>query len=383
MKENNIVYLDNAATTRPYEDVVAAYLDVAAHHFGNPSSLHLVGYDASHLLREARDRVLSSLGVNKTHEAVFTSGATESNNLFLFSVARRYQNRGKKIITSMGEHPSVLNVFKALEKEGFEAVYLPLALDGAVDPEDLRKAMDKNTILVSIMGVNNETGAISDLRAMSAIVKGYPKCFFHSDLTQAVGKVDVPYSLLDAFSFSGHKIGALKGSGALVYRKNIAFPSYEEGGEQEGGHRPGTVDVAGSYALSLALERSMKEAKENEQKVALLRDKMVSYLERRNNEFAINSPASGSPYLLSFSLLKKKAAVYVEGLSEEGIAVSSVSACSSKRENTSYVIEAMGLGKERAAHVVRMSFAPFNAEGDIDRFIAVSDELLGRLVNQR
>ena len=114
-----------------------------------------------------------------------------------------------------------------------------------------------------------------------------------------------------------------------------------------------------------------------------MRDKVISYLERRSDEFAINSPASGSPYLLSFSLLKKKAAVYVEGLSEEGIAVSSVSACSSKRENTSYVIEAMGLGKERAAHVVRMSFAPFNTEGDIDRFIAVSDELLGRLVNQR
>ncbi len=382
MKED-VVYLDNAATTRPYEDVLSAYLEVASRHYGNPSSLHLLGYDAARLLREARERVLSALGVAKTHEAVFTSGATESNNLFLFSIARRYRNRGKKLITSQGEHPSVINVFKALEKEGFEVVYLPLTEKGSPDLEALRAAMDRDVILVSLMGVNNETGAITDLREVASIAKSYPKCFFHSDLTQAVGKVDVPYSFIDAFCFSGHKIGALKGSGALLYRKNIAFPSLAEGGEQEGGHRPGTVDVAGDYCLSIALERSVREGKENVQKVALLREKVLSYLQRRNDEFAINSPLEGSPFLLSFSLLRKKAAVYVEGLSEAGIAVSSVSACSSKRESVSYVIEAMGLGKERAAHAVRLSFSPFNTEKDIDRFIAVSDELLGRLVNQR
>lgn len=378
-----MVYLDNAATSRPREEAIRAYEEVSLEHFGNPSSVHGAGYDAERYLRKARDGVLSSFAVSSTHKCVFTSGASEANNIFITGIAHRFHNRGNRLITSLAEHPSVLRCFLALKDEGYDVVLLPVGEKGAVAPEELAKAMNDKTILVSLMGVNNETGALSDLMGLRDAIRRFPKCFFHSDLTQAVGKLDEPFALLDAFTFSGHKIGSLKGSGALVYRKTIDLPPLLHGGEQEGGVRPGTVDVASAYALSVALALARKEERESGEKAALLRSKLVSYLLSRPDEFVINSPFESSPFLLSFSLLKKKAAVYVEGLSEKGIYVSSVSACSSKRENVSSVVLAMGLSKERAAHAVRVSFAPYNTLGDIDAFIKASDELLKGLINQR
>ncbi len=376
-------YLDYAATSPVDEEALRCYVETAKESFGNPSSLHYAGYDAERLLRKAREGVLKVTSTEATHAVVFTSGATEANNVFIHGVASRFLNRGKRLITSKGEHPSVLNVFKSLEKEGYEVVYLPLENDGRVSGEKLSSALDDKTILVSLMGVNNETGAVNDLAAFARIVSAYPKCFFHSDLTQALGKLEVPFPLLDAFSFSGHKLGSTKGSGALVYRKKIDLPSLLQGGEQEGGVRPGTVDVPGALSMSLVLSKAMACLWENREKVAVLQGKIRSYILSRPEEFVVNSPVGVSPYIFNFSLLRKKASVYVECLSNLGVAVSSVSACSSKKENLSYVVLAQTGDLERAKNAVRVSFSPLSTTEDVDSFVAASEEALKGLVNRK
>ncbi len=371
-----MLYFDNAATTRPFQEALDAYVEVAQSEFGNPSSRHVLGYQASRILEDSREKILHLLAVEKTHRLVFTSGATESNNLALKGTAFSYQNRGKKILVSPMEHPSVKNVLSQLkEKFGFEVETLKVNASGVLDLDDLKSKMDSSVILVSVMAVNNETGSIQPMNEIARIVKAYPKAFFHCDAAQAMGKLPLDWSKPDLISFSAHKFGGLKGNGGLLYKKTMRLLPLNNGGEQENNLRAGTVDVPGIKAMEVALKKSYEAMKTNLEKekhlVSLLREGLSKI-----DEVVIHSPLDASPYVFDFSLTSHKASVVVEALSNEGICVSSVSACSSKGEPHSYVLEAMGKNERECANPIRVSFPVDAKEEDVERFLAALKTVL-------
>jgi cysteine desulfurase len=371
-----VIYFDNAATTKVLPSALRKFEEVSASSFGNASSNHAFGFEAKRILESSRGDILSALGLTKTHALAFTSGATESNNLALKGIAFQYKRRGNKIITSAVEHPSVLKpLYDLRDNFGFDLVVLPVDKEGVVTPEALSSAMDENTILVSLMAVNNETGSIFDLAKLSEVVHAHKKAFFHVDATQAMGKMALPYGAADLLSYSGHKFGGLKGTGALIYRKNITLQAQNEGGEQESGLRAGTSDVAGDAALAVALCEEIKTLKEHEKTVQSISSELRKYLEKTDGVI-VNSPLSASSYVLNFSLTKKKASVVVEALSNRGIYVSSVSACSSKVAPFSYVIDAMTGDRERAANSIRLSFSYLNTMEEAKAFETAFTEIL-------
>lgn len=376
-----MIYFDNAATTKPDKDVLSCFLKENEDCFANPSSRHAYGREAYKRLENARLSILRDLDIESTHRVIFTSGASESNNLAIKGVAKNYSRRGKRIITTQVEHPSVLETFKALEKEGFDVVYLPVNSDGIVEPSFLEKEINKDTILVSIMATNNETGSNNDIEALSSIVHKYPKAFFHVDVTQAIGKRDLPYEDMDLFSFSGHKIHGLKGTGALIMKKNITLQRQIDGGDQEYFFRAGTDNHPGDISLALAIKNTIKNLNSNIKNAKEISTYLREELSK-NSEIIINSPNNCSPFILNISLKKKKASVITEALSHEGIYVSSVSACNSKGEPISYVLEAMGCDKGRAMNSIRLSFSNENTIDEAKEFLKVFNEILERTIDR-
>lgn len=362
-----MIYLDNAATTPIRKEVLEGYQELLKTQFANPASLHRLGQESARLLDKAREQIASFFHAKK-EEVIFTSGATEANNLAIKGYAFRYQNRGKHLITTKVEHPSVLRAFEQLENFGFTCTYLPVDQSGKVRLIDLQNAMTKDTILVSIMAVNNEVGSVNDVRAIADIVHQYPKAAFHSDTTQAIGKIALPYEVIDMFVCSGHKLQGLKGSGLLIKRKKIDLLPLASGGGQEFGLRSGTNDFPKEVILAKTVRLAFEEQKEREAKVRILHDYAWTCLSSLSG-IQINSPRDGSPYILNFSFLEKKASVIVEALSRAGIMVSTISACSSKKTAHSVVLEAMGKTKQIYQNSLRMSFSAENTLEEIDRTI--------------
>ena len=374
---NRVIYLDNASTTSVNPDVLKSYEEVAINHNGNASSIHQVGLDASLLLEKGRKQILSLLGLNNTHELIFLSGATESNNLAIKGIAFNYMNRGKHLITTCIEHPSVLSAFKQLEEKfGFEVTYLPVYEDGKIKVEDLKNAIRKDTILVSIMAANNETGAVQPIKEVGDLLKDYPKIYFHSDIVQAIGKVDVPFDKIDLITFTSHKIHGLKGCGCLIKEKSISLMPLNSGGAQEDGYRSGTVDVAGAIAFAKALRLTLEKQKEATYHIKNLSNRLVEYIKNNQDLYRLNSNIEDNPYIVNFSILNKKAAVIVEGLSRNSIMVSSISACNSKHESISYVINAMYHDENLAHNTIRVSPSYENNMEDIELLIDVLDILV-------
>lgn len=371
-----MIYFDNAATTSVNKQVLDAYYDLCLKYYGNASSNHAYGLESSRLLSYAREQILKLFGLEKTHQLVFTSGATEANNLAIKGVALAYKNRGKHLITTSIEHPSVLNAFKQLEEEfGFEVTYLPVNEDGVVRIEDLEKAMRNDTVLVSIMATNNETGSINDLKAIRKVIDNYPKCFFHSDTTQAITKLDIDYNLLDMFIASAHKVHGLKGSGMLIIKNNIKPLALLSGGGQENNLRSGTSDVPKDVVLAKTIRLALDNQKQSFNYVKKINDYLREELSKIE-EVVINSPHDASPYILNFSLREHKASVIVEGLSLKGIMVSTISACSSKRNEKSHVLVAMDKDIRLASNPIRLSFDESNTLLEAQEFIKVLKELL-------
>ena len=350
MVDNRFIYLDNAATTIPSKEVVALYNEIELNHFGNSGSIHKLGVDSLNYLNKARESILNSFGV-KGYKVYFTSSSTEANNLAIKGYAKKYSSRGKHLITSNIEHPSVLECFKQLEKEGFEVTYLKVNSDGIIEPKQLKEAIRKDTILVSIMGTNNEIGSINPIKDLSEIVHQNPKIAFHVDTTQDVGKTQLDYSDIDMFVVSAHKIHGLKGSGALIAKQTLSFEPVISGGGQEEGMRSGTVSVALACSLAKAIKNSFPIKNMQEK-----RDFLVENLKKIPG-ISMNSNKKCSPFIVNFSLEEKKASVVVEALSNKGIYVSSVSACHSKREASSYVVKALCKTDKLAHNTIRVSMS--------------------------
>lgn len=369
---NKFIYLDNAASSEVYEEVLSSFSLRVKEYYSNPSSIHRFGQEANYLLDNVRNKILNLLKLSPNqYEVIFTSGATESNNLAIKGYCLQYQNRGKHIITSKVEHPSVLETFKELEKfYGFKVSYIDVKSDGSIDLEQFNKEFDDDVIFVSFMHVNNETGAVNNLNEIKRIIRSNPKTVFHSDVVQSICKVKSSFDMLDMFTFTAHKIHGLKGVGVLIKKKSIILRPLLNGGGQENNYRSGTNDYPHAASLLDALEISLKNYDNDFIKINKLKDILLSYLLDNKELYHLNSNyLSINPYIINFSTIKKKASVVVEALSNKNIYVSSISSCHSKKEKNSYVIKSMYPDLDIDKNTIRISFSVFNSEDDVFELI--------------
>lgn len=364
------IYMDNQATTPCDPRVVEAMLPYFTQHFGNAASRsHAYGWEAEEAVNEARGQVARLIGAKKPKEIVFTSGATESDNLALKGVAHFYKSRGNHIIVSAIEHKAVLDAAKKLEKEGFEVTYLPVNDMGLVELETLEKAMTDKTILVSIMLANNEIGTVQPIKEIGALCRER-KIIFHTDAVQGIGKVpfNVEEMNVDLASLTAHKIYGPKGIGALYVRRSrprVRISAEMDGGGHEFGMRSGTLNVAGIVGMGKACEILADEWQDEAKRLRGLRDRLLDKITSRLDEVVINgSMEHRLPHNLNLSFS------FVEGesmlMAIKDVAVSSGSACTSASLEPSYVLHAMGIGDDMAHSSLRFGVGRFNTEEEVD-----------------
>lgn len=363
-----MVYLDNSATTRTDPEVIRVMADVMEKVYGNPSSLHGIGDKAHRLIGEAREAVARTLGV-QPREIVFTSGGTESNNLAIKGVAERFRNRGRHLITTEVEHPSVYQAFRQLEERGWRVTYLPVDRLGRVSEEDVEKALTEDTVLVSVMHVNNEVGTIQPVEAIGRVLRSKPKVIFHVDAVQAFGKLELdPVRWgVDLLSISGHKFHGPKGVGALYIREGLRLTPLLAGGGQEGGLRSGTENVPGIAGLAKAAILA-QQRRETARQWQRWKEELIQAVTSRLEGVVVNGDTTtegGAPHILSLSFPGLKSEVIVHALEQEKVFVSSKSACSSKKETPSRVLTAMGLDDRTAIGSIRISMGYDTVESDI------------------
>ncbi|KGX93344.1 aminotransferase V [Pontibacillus halophilus JSM 076056 = DSM 19796] len=374
-----MIYFDNSATTRPFPEVLKSFHQVSERYYGNPSSIHGFGTESERLLQQSKKQAAQLLQV-KSDEVVFTSGGTEGNNMAIKGVALQHQNRGKHIITTQIEHPSVIEACKALEDLGFEVTYLPVNEDGIVSVQDVQESIREDTILISVMHVNNELGSIQPIQEIGEVARKYPKLYFHVDHVQGLGKVplNIDECGIDLCTLSSHKIHGLKGTGILfIKEKTPIFPLFH-GGTQESQYRAGTENLAGIVAMVKALRLTFQN-----------QDKAISHLERLNkrlrkgleqlNQVHLNSPVHGAPHILNFSVPGYKPEVMIHALGEKGIYVSTKSACSSKHSDVSSILQACGHPLKRSSSALRISLSAENTENEVDIFIEEFERVLSEL----
>ena len=378
---NKLIYLDNASTTKVDPRVLDVFNKTHEDYFANPSSIHKLGQETLYLYNKSKDDVLRFLNLND-HQVIYTSGATEANNLAIKGACLRYKNRGKHIVTTAYEHPSVLEAFRQLEKEfGFEVTYLKPNSNGVVEVNSVISSIRDDTIFVSIMAVNNEIGAINPVEEIAEALKKYPKVIFHSDLSQLIGKTNKVYDFnnIDLLTLSAHKMHGLVGQGALIKRKKVDLLPLSSGGGQEYNLRSGTNDLAAALAFVKTLELALKESKVRYEHVSSLANKIISYLKERSDLFELNVPNPFNPYIINFSSLKKKGSVIVEALSNNGIMVSSVSACHSSKEKGSYVVASLNKSDVAINNTIRVSIDYSNTEEEISEFLSKLDKIIGEI----
>ncbi|MCG9856663.1 cysteine desulfurase [Staphylococcus argenteus] len=364
-----LIYLDNAATTKAFEEVLDTYLKVNQSMYFNPSSPHKAGLQADQLLQQAKVQINNMVNANKNYDVVFTSGATESNNIALKGVAYRKFDTANVIITSVLEHPSVLEVVRYLEeREGFKVKYVDVTKDGSIDLQHFNELMSDKVGLVTCMYVNNITGQIQPIAEMAEILKQYPKVHFHVDAVQAFGKISVDFKNVDSLSLSGHKFNGLKGQGVLLVNHIQNIEPIIQGGGQEYGVRSGTINLPSD----IALVKAMKIANDNRESlhtyVASLNKDIREFVESFRGVY-INSAINGSPFILNISFPGVKGEVLVNAFSKYDIMVSTTSACSSKRNKLNEVLTAMGLSDKAIEGSIRLSFiGATTTKEDIEKF---------------
>lgn len=359
------IYLDNAATTKPLESVIEISNRIMKENYGNPSSLHIMGINAEKVIRDAKRAIADKLSVNE-NEVYFTSGATESNNTAIFGAVYANKRKGNHIITTEIEHPSVLECFTKLEKEGFDVTYLSVNKEGIIDIEELKNALTDKTIFVSIMTVNNELGSIQPINEVAKLKMKYD-FILHTDAVQAFKKVpESIYSSADLISISGHKIHALKGVGALIIKKGIKVNSLIYGGGQQNNFRSGTENVIGIGSMLEATRYNNDTEKMRE-----LKKRLKEGIESENIKINCYNGGNSAPHILSVTFVGKRGEVILHALEQEGIYVSTGSACHSNKFGESHVLKAIGMIKDEIGATIRFSFGEYNTTEDIDRTIEV------------
>ncbi|WP_047985109.1 cysteine desulfurase family protein [Ornithinibacillus californiensis] len=374
-----MIYLDNSATTKPHPDVLQSFQAVSTSFFANPSSIHQLGGQTEKLLLKSKEQAAALLQV-RNDEIIFTSGGTEGNNIAIKGIALQHQGRGKHIITTEIEHPSVYEACKSLETLGFKVTYLPVNEHGVVSVKEVERAIQQDTILISIMYVNNEIGSIQPIEEIGELAKKHPKLFFHVDYVQGLGKVPLTLenSGIDLCTMSGHKIHGLKGTGLLYCRNGVKLFPLFHGGDQEHKIRSGTENLAGAVSLVKALrlikEREAKGSKELAYLHHYLREELLAI-----DGVSINTPEQSAPHIMNFSIPGLKPEVMIHTLGKQGIFISTKSACSSKDLDESRIIRACGFPADRSKSALRVSLSYDNTLEEIKLFISKLKEALTQL----
>jgi cysteine desulfurase len=374
------VYLDHSATTPVRKEVADLVVEYMLDKFGNPSSVHSFGREAKKALDEARERIANLIGAD-FKEIYFTSGGTESDNIAILGAAHANSKKGKHIITSAIEHHAVTDPCKHLEQQGFEVTYLPVDDQGIVSIEDLEKAIKPETILISIMHVNNEIGTIQDIGAMAKLARD-KGIIFHTDAVQSLGKIpiDVKELNVDMLTGSSHKIYGPKGVGVLYVRKGVNFESIMYGGAQERKKRPGTENLSGIAGFGLAAELAGKEMEKENERQRVLRDKLIKGILENIPHTRLNGhPEKRIASNVNVSVEFIEGESLLLSLDMKGIAASSGSACTSGSLDPSHVLLATGLSHEIAHGSLRMTLGRENTEADIDYVLEVLPQIVDRL----
>ena len=367
-----MIYFDNAATTKIYDDALTSYVQVSQKFFGNPSSLHQLGVDAFQVLTKARAQVASLLSV-QPEEIFFTSGGTESNNWAIKGTALEKSVFGKHIITTKIEHPSVIQTCKQLERFGFEVTYLDVDSKGIVSIDQLKESLRKDTILVSVMAVNNEVGAVQPIAEIAKVLEEYPSIHFHVDCVQAVERASQLLSIgrIDLLSLSAHKFHGPRGVGIMYKKFGRKIQALLTGGGQEKGERSTTENLPGIVATTKALRMALEE----ESVTGELRSQLWKELATKP-EIRIFSPEDGASHVLCFAIKGVRGEVVVHAFENHGIYISTTSACSSKKGDSSSTLYAMDVPTEWATGAVRVSFSNDNTKEEVEQFIEVLHQLM-------
>ena len=369
-----MIYLDNCATTKPYKEVLETFVEVNDNYYGNPASINKFGKTTNKLLDAARKQVADILKVKK-ETIYFTSCATESNNIAIIGSVEHKKDFGNRIIVSKIEHPSVLETYRELERRGFILDYLNVDSNGLIDLNHLKSLLTKETILLSVMHVNNVYGGVQPIKEIVELLKEYPKVHFHVDGVQGVLKKEINLSDIDSYSISAHKFHGIKGVGVLYLKSRRTVHNITFGGGQENGLRSGTVNVAGAVSLAKALRLSYERTPDVLKKHREFKKLIINELDSINH-VVINSPLDDNyvDSIINISLPKIKGEAIVNSLNERGIMVSTTSACSSKTFHLNEALYARGLSKENIEGSIRVSFSYKTKLEEIKIFVKVFKE---------
>ncbi len=380
---NKSIYLDNAATTKPLDIVADCVKETMLNYYGNPSSLHKKGMEAETIIKDSTKFFAKTLGCTP-EEVFYTSGGTESNNLAIIGAALAYKRYGNKIITSTIEHPSVSETFKYLESLGFEIMTISVDNQGYIDMDELKNAVDDNTILVSIMHVNNELGTIEDIPNIGKMIKSINKqIVFHVDAVQGFARIplNVKKAKVDLLSTSSHKFYGPRGVGVLYKNKDIRLQQQLFGGGQQKNVRSGTENVAGIKGSALAAKYVIENQSDILEHMLTLKIKLANGIQTALEDVWVNGPSleQGAPYILNMGFNDVRAEVLLHALEEHGIYVSSSSACSTHKKEKGGVLKAIGLNGHGLENAIRFSFSHDTKVEDIDRVIEVIIEQVIKL----
>ncbi len=360
-----MIYLDYSATTPVNKEVIASYTTACEKFIGNPNSLHRLGVEAKEVIDASTKQIANILNI-KTSEIIYTSGASESNNTAIKGIALKYANRGKHIISTELEHSSIIGPLNYLLSLGYEVDFVSLKDNGEIDLEELENLIRDDTILVSISSVNSEIGIKQPIKEISNIIRKHPKCFFHCDMTQSVGKEKIDLSLVDLASFSAQKFYGMKGIGILYKREGLNIEPLIHGGKSTTIYRSGTpalpLVVSIAKALRLAYEDFSNKYKQVEEMNKYLREKMSKL------DVHINSPINAIPHILNFSLINIKAETMLHALEKDDIFISTQTACAVG--DYSRAVYAITKDKERSSSSMRVSISHLTTKEEIDTFIS-------------
>lgn len=372
-----MIYFDHSATSPIYPESLNTYVQTSQRIFGNPSSLHDLGNQAHRLLQRAREQVADYLSVSQK-EIFFTSGGTEGNNWVIKGTALAKKSFGKHVILSSIEHPSVTESAKQLMELGFEISYAPVNAQGFVDAVALEKLINKDTILVSIMAVNNEIGAIQPIKEISQVLSAYPSIHFHVDAVQSVGHVDTKVWLtprVDFATFSAHKFHGPRGVGFIFWRHGRKLAPLLTGGGQENNERSSTENLAGIVAMARSLRLTLEKKAEAPNKVEQLKDALLDALSQYEKVTIFSQKENFAPHILCFGLKGIRGEVLVHAFEEKAIYLSTTSACSSKKQQVRGTLAAMNVPNELATTAVRISLDQSNTMVEVEQFLTVFNQL--------
>ena len=370
-----MIYLDYSATTPVNDEVLDTFVNVSKNYIGNPNSLHRLGVEAKELIDASTKQIAKLLGV-KEKEIIYTSGSSESNNTAIRGIAYLYKNRGKHIITTKLEHSSIISPLSYLQNNGYDVDFVEADENGRVTVENVQKLIRKDTVLVSIGAVNSEVGVVQPIEEIGKLLKDYPTIIFHSDITQAVGKIKINLENIDLASISAQKFYGIKGVGCLIKKENIQIEPLIHGGKSTTVYRSGTPALALIVSMSKALRLALDNLDQKYNRVLELNKYLVDKL-KDIKEVHINSNEFCYPYVVNLSIVNIKSEVLLHALEKEDIYISTQTACSTS--NYSMAVYEVTKNEEYAAHSLRISLSYLTTEEELDTFVEVFKEKIKEL----